>query len=154
MVVASVPKRASASGTSAPAPKNRTSVSRPRTATCQCLRSANWRWPALPLASQSRGRATGTGTTTAESQHAGHALRVLSIDRHGSNAIFAQALVAKACQYRLNGAGAKIGFVTGMRITVPARPAWIALVLVYGVTIRDEGHREHVSGQADAYVEP
>jgi hypothetical protein len=47
-----------------------------------------------------------------------------------------------------------IGFVTGMRITVPARPAWIALVLAYGVTIRDEGHREHVSGQADAYVEP
>ena len=36
-----------------------------------------------------------------------------------------------------------IGFVTGMRITVPARPAWIALVLAYGVTIRDEGHREH-----------
>ncbi len=47
-----------------------------------------------------------------------------------------------------------IWFVTGMRITVPARPAWIALVLAYGVTIRDEGHREHVSGQADAYVEP
>ena len=47
-----------------------------------------------------------------------------------------------------------IGFVTGMRITVPARTPWIALVLAYGVTIRDEGHREHVSGQADAYVEP
>jgi len=47
-----------------------------------------------------------------------------------------------------------IGFVTGMRITVPARLAWIALVLAYGVTNRDEGHREHVSGRADAYVEP
>ena len=32
---------------------------------------------------------------------------------------------------------------------MPARPAGIALVLAYGVTIRDEGHREHVSGQAD-----
>ena len=31
---------------------------------------------------------------------------------------------------------------------------WEALVLAYGVTIRDEGHREHVSGQADAYDEP
>jgi hypothetical protein len=40
-------------------------------------------------------------------------------------------------------------FVTGMRITVPAYPAGIALILAYGVTIRDEGHREHVSGQAD-----
>ena len=29
-----------------------------------------------------------------------------------------------------------------------------ALVLAYGVTIRDEGHREHVSGQADSYDEP
>jgi hypothetical protein len=27
------------------------------------------------------------------------------------------------------------------------------LVLAYGVTIRDEGHREHVSGQADLYDE-
>jgi hypothetical protein len=27
---------------------------------------------------------------------------------------------------------------------------WDGLVLAYGVTIRDEGHREHVSGQADA----
>ena len=42
-----------------------------------------------------------------------------------------------------------IAFVTGMRITVPAHPAGTALVLAYGVTIRDEGHREHVSGQAD-----
>src|ERR1700675_2516261 len=47
-----------------------------------------------------------------------------------------------------------IGFVTGMRITVPAHPAGTALVLAYGVTIRDEGHREHVSGQADSYDEP
>src|SRR5439155_2457672 len=45
-----------------------------------------------------------------------------------------------------------IGFVTGMRITVPARSAGTS-VLVYGATIRDEGHREHVSGQADTYVE-
>ena len=39
--------------------------------------------------------------------------------------------------------------VTGMRIAVPAHPARAVLVLAYGVTIRDEGHREHVSGQAD-----
>src|SRR4051795_11858970 len=45
-----------------------------------------------------------------------------------------------------------IGLVTGMRIAVPARPAGTS-VLVYGATIRDEGHREHVSGQADTYVE-
>jgi hypothetical protein len=44
--------------------------------------------------------------------------------------------------------------VTGMRIPVPALPAGTALVLAYGVTIRDEGHREHVSGQADPYDEP
>ena len=44
--------------------------------------------------------------------------------------------------------------VTGMRIPVPAHPAGAALVLAYGVTIRDEGHREHVSGQADPYDEP
>ena len=44
--------------------------------------------------------------------------------------------------------------VTGMRIPVPALPAGTALVLAYGVTIRDEGHREHVSGQADLYDEP
>ena len=37
---------------------------------------------------------------------------------------------------------------------MPARPARTALVLAYGVTIRDEGHREHVSGQADLYDEP
>ena len=43
-----------------------------------------------------------------------------------------------------------MALVTGMRITVPAHPAGTALVLAYGVTIRDEGHREHVSGQADA----
>jgi hypothetical protein len=56
---------------------------------------------------------------------------------------------------RLNSScNRSIAFVTGMRITVPARPAWIALVLAYGVTIRDEGHREHVSGQADLYDEP
>jgi len=44
-------------------------------------------------------------------------------------------------------------FVTGMRITVPTHPAGTALVLAYGATIRDEGHREHVSGQADLYDE-
>ena len=43
--------------------------------------------------------------------------------------------------------------LTGMKITVPARPARTALVLAYGVTIRDKGHREHVSGQADLYDE-
>ena len=47
-----------------------------------------------------------------------------------------------------------MALVTGMRIPVPAHPAWIALILAYGVTIRDEGHREHVSGQADLYDEP
>jgi hypothetical protein len=31
------------------------------------------------------------------------------------------------------------GLLTGMRITVPARPARTALVLAYGVTIRDKG---------------
>ena len=41
-----------------------------------------------------------------------------------------------------------------MRITVPAHPAWTSLVLAYGETIRDEGHREHVSGQADLQDEP
>ena len=49
---------------------------------------------------------------------------------------------------------ASIAFVTGMRIAVPAHPAGTALVLAYGATIRDEGHREHVSGQADPYDEP
>ena len=48
---------------------------------------------------------------------------------------------------------ASIAFVTGMRIAVPAHPAGTTLVLAYGVTIRDEGHREHVSGQADLYDE-
>ena len=47
-----------------------------------------------------------------------------------------------------------MAFVTGMRIPVPAHPVGTALVLAYGVTIRDEGHREHVSGQADLYDEP
>jgi hypothetical protein len=56
---------------------------------------------------------------------------------------------------RLNSScNRSISSVTGMRITVPAHPAWIALILAYGVTIRDEGHREHVSGQADLYDEP
>ena len=41
-----------------------------------------------------------------------------------------------------------------MRIAVPARPARTALVLAYGVTIRDKGRREHVSGQAYLYDEP
>ena len=44
--------------------------------------------------------------------------------------------------------------VAGMTITVPAHPAGTALVLAYGVTIRYEGHREHVSGQADLHDEP
>src|SRR4051812_38728070 len=56
---------------------------------------------------------------------------------------------------RLNSSCSRsIAFVTGMRITVPVHPARTALVLAYGVTIRDEGHREHVSGQADSYDEP
>ena len=37
---------------------------------------------------------------------------------------------------------------------MPARPARTALVPAYGVTIRDKGHREHVSGQADLYDKP
>jgi hypothetical protein len=44
---------------------------------------------------------------------------------------------------------ASMAFVTGMRIAVPSHLAGTTLVLAYGVTIRDEGHREHVSGQAD-----
>jgi hypothetical protein len=32
------------------------------------------------------------------------------------------------------------GFVTGMRIAVPARSAGTGLVPAYGATIRDEGH--------------
>jgi hypothetical protein len=56
---------------------------------------------------------------------------------------------------RLNSSCSRsIAFVTGMRIAVPAHPARTAWVLAYGVTIRDEGHREHVSGQADSYDEP
>src|SRR5437016_14561862 len=56
---------------------------------------------------------------------------------------------------RLNSScNRSIAFVTGMRITVPAHSAWTTLVLAYGVTIRDEGHREHVSRQADPYDEP
>ena len=52
---------------------------------------------------------------------------------------------------RLNSSCSRsIALVTGMRIVVSAHPAGIALVLAYGVTIRDEGHREHVSGQADS----
>jgi hypothetical protein len=35
-----------------------------------------------------------------------------------------------------------IGFVTGMKIPVPARSAGSS-VLAYGATIREEGHREH-----------
>ena len=51
---------------------------------------------------------------------------------------------------RLNSScNRSIALVTGMRIAVPAHPAGASLVLAYGVTIRDEGHREHVSGQAD-----
>ena len=49
---------------------------------------------------------------------------------------------------RLNSSCSRsIAFVTGMRIPVPAHRAGTALVLAYGVTIRDEGHREHVSGR-------
>ena len=54
---------------------------------------------------------------------------------------------------RKDRCSASTALVTGMRITVPTHPARAALVLAYGVTIRDEGHREHVSGQADLYDE-
>jgi hypothetical protein len=47
-----------------------------------------------------------------------------------------------------------MGFVTGMKIAVPARSAGTGLVPAYGATIRDEGHREHASGQADVFDEP
>src|SRR5438874_12911602 len=43
------------------------------------------------------------------------------------------------------------GLVTGMRIAVPSRSAGIGLVPAYGATIRDEGHWEHASGQADTH---
>src|SRR5438552_15288260 len=46
------------------------------------------------------------------------------------------------------------GLVTGMRIAVPSRSAGIGLVPAYGATIRDEGHWEHASGQADTHHEP
>ena len=49
---------------------------------------------------------------------------------------------------------ASMAFVTGMRIPVPAHPAGTALVLAYGVTIRDEGHREHVMGRPILNDEP
>ena len=49
---------------------------------------------------------------------------------------------------RLNSSCSRsIAFVTGMRIAVPAHPAWTALVLAYGVTIRDEGHRDTSVGR-------
>ena len=38
------------------------------------------------------------------------------------------------------------GLLTGMRVEVPAHPAG-RRVLAYRATIRDEGHREHVSGR-------
>src|SRR5438105_2087011 len=41
-----------------------------------------------------------------------------------------------------------------MRIAVPSRSAGIGLVPAYGATIRDEGHWEHASGQADTHHEP
>jgi len=44
---------------------------------------------------------------------------------------------------------ASMAFVTGMRIAVPLIRLGQLWPLAYGVTIRDEGHREHVSGQAD-----
>ena len=44
---------------------------------------------------------------------------------------------------------ASMAFVTGMRIAVPLIQLGQLWPLAYGVTIRDEGHREHVSGQAD-----
>src|SRR6476646_7103030 len=47
-----------------------------------------------------------------------------------------------------------IALVTGMRIAVPAPPVGNMRFLAYGATIRDEGHREHVSGQADLQDEP
>jgi hypothetical protein len=42
---------------------------------------------------------------------------------------------------------ASMALVTGMRVAVPAQPAGATSVLVYGETIRDEGHREHVVGR-------
>jgi len=76
------------------------------------------------------------------------------LEDHGERGLFERQPLDRTVLCRTVANVLSIGFVTGMRITVPARPAWIALVLAYGVTIRDEGHREHVSGQADAYVEP
>src|SRR5439155_1975327 len=46
------------------------------------------------------------------------------------------------------------GLVTGMKIAVPTRSAGIGYFPAYGATIRDAGHREHASGQADALDEP
>src|SRR5438477_8082371 len=56
---------------------------------------------------------------------------------------------------RLNSSWSRsIALVTGMRIAVPSRSAGIGLVPAYGATIRDEGHWEHASGQADTHHEP
>src|SRR4051794_21873909 len=46
------------------------------------------------------------------------------------------------------------GLVTGMKIAVLTRSAGACGFPAYGATIRDEGHREHVSGQADVHHEP
>src|SRR5438132_11804318 len=56
---------------------------------------------------------------------------------------------------RLNSSWSRsIALVTGMRIAVRSRSAGIDLVPAYGATIRDEGHWEHASGQADTHHEP
>ena len=55
----------------------------------------------------------------------------------------------RAVRWRIVANELSMTLVTGMRLPVPAHPVGTALVLAYGVTIRDEGHREHVSGQAD-----
>src|ERR1700740_3556089 len=44
--------------------------------------------------------------------------------------------------------------VTGMRVAVPACSTGSAWFPAYGATIRDKGHREHASGQADVFDEP
>jgi hypothetical protein len=52
------------------------------------------------------------------------------------------------------GKGAFNGVRNRLKIAVPARSAGTGLVPAYGATIRDEGHREHASGQADVFDEP
>jgi hypothetical protein len=76
------------------------------------------------------------------------------LEDHGERGLVGKTSLGRTVRWRTVANELSMMLVTGMRIVVSAHPAGIALVLAYGVTIRDEGHREHVSGQADPYDEP